>query len=266
MDDDWNFRIVKTKDNSRWFADPFVLSVSDDTIVLLAEEYSYSIKRGRIARLTINRDTYEITAVDIILDLQTHLSFPAIFRDGESVYVYPENSASSRCILYKYDDASRKMEAFAELSDMPLTDAVMMELNSLHLVLSSYLPNPNGRCLGVFKSDSRFGPYRYQKDIFFDDYTARNAGLAFNRDGIMVRPAQIGDGGLGYGLGIEFQRIETDGKSIRIIPLERRFPPEGYDGMHTFNSLGSVHVVDLRRYLRPGLRKLTHGVKMLLFK
>ena len=61
---------------NKWFADPFILDFDDKKITLLVEEFDYSIHRGRIARLVIDRNSWTITDCKIILDLGTHLSFP----------------------------------------------------------------------------------------------------------------------------------------------------------------------------------------------
>lgn len=264
VDDNWQFRFIQTGFRDRWFADPFILSVTDDEVVLLAEEFSYRIGRGRIARLSVDRRSLKMTDMEIVLDLPTHLSFPAIFRQGDEVFVYPENSASGCCTLYRYRDELRRMEPVSVLSDMPLTDAVLFEKDGRKLLLSTFLPLPNGRCLGLFRSDDVLGPYKKETEVRFDDFVARNSGLIFQEKGEFIRPAQIGDGGDGYGLGIEFQRLAFDGDAVLFTPVSRHYPPEGYDGMHTYNSLDGWHVVDCRRYLRPCLRNTLHRIKLLL--
>lgn len=50
---------VKKRINDRWFADPFILDVTESEIIILAEEYCYDIRRGRIARVVIDCKTFE---------------------------------------------------------------------------------------------------------------------------------------------------------------------------------------------------------------
>lgn len=113
---DPNIHWVKKQFKDRWFADPFILDVTDSDIIILAEEYCYKIRRGRIARVVIDRKTYEEKDFEIILDLPTHLSFPFIIRQNGKVYVMPENSASGCSTIYEYDDDSRKMTPLHHLS------------------------------------------------------------------------------------------------------------------------------------------------------
>lgn len=263
VDRDWNFRFIDTKYSDRWFADPFILSVAGQEVVVLAEEFTFRTGKGRIARLLIDADDCILKEMEIILELDTHLSFPAIFRKDGDVFIYPENSASGGSRLYRYDDQTRKMEAVALLSETPLTDAIIFQgVPGRNLILSTALPDPNGKELLVLASKDVFSPCQIIQKVHFDDYVARNAGDVFVRDGVFVRPAQICDGGYGYGLGVEFQKMEVgkDG-ALTFAPLERHFPPAGYDGMHTYNSWGDVHIVDCRRFLHPGLRGFLHRIK-----
>ena len=265
VDKDWNFRFIRSPYRDRWFADPFILSVSESEVVLLVEEFSYSIGRGRIARLSVDRKNLIVTDMQIILSLDTHLSFPFIFRDAGRVLICPENSASGHSTVYAYEDASRRAVPVATVCDYPLTDAVSVCVGDAGYVLSTYIPNPNGKVLTAFEkgNDGRYNP---MQEIVFEDYVARNAGAIFQRDGGLIRPAQICDGGFGYGLGIEFQRVLFCDGRFSFEAVERRFPPQGYDGLHTYNALDGVAVVDCRRYLRPALRGILHKVKGVIVK
>lgn len=55
LDVDW---VKMPKD--RWFADPFILDVTDDEILLLVEDYAYATKKGVISLLhiSINGDNF----------------------------------------------------------------------------------------------------------------------------------------------------------------------------------------------------------------
>ena len=60
-----------------WFADPFVLKVTDTSISLLAEEFRFKTGKGRIVRLDIDRETLTLEKVTPLID-GCHLSFPFI--------------------------------------------------------------------------------------------------------------------------------------------------------------------------------------------
>ncbi len=68
---------MRAKHQDGWFADPFVLKVTDSSISLLAEEFRYKTGKGRIVRLDIDRETLTLEKVTPLID-GCHLSFPFI--------------------------------------------------------------------------------------------------------------------------------------------------------------------------------------------
>ena len=68
---------MRAKHQDGWFADPFVLKVTDSSISLLAEEFRYKTGKGRIVRLDIDRETLTLETVTPLID-GCHLSFPFI--------------------------------------------------------------------------------------------------------------------------------------------------------------------------------------------
>ena len=68
---------MRAKHPDGWFADPFVLKVTDTSISLLAEEFRYKTGKGRIVRLDIDRETLTLETVTPLID-GCHLSFPFI--------------------------------------------------------------------------------------------------------------------------------------------------------------------------------------------
>jgi len=68
---------MRGKHPDGWFADPFVLKVTDTAISLLAEEFRYKTGKGRIVRLDIDRETLTLETVTPLID-GCHLSFPFI--------------------------------------------------------------------------------------------------------------------------------------------------------------------------------------------
>ncbi len=172
----------------RWFADPFILDVTNDSIQVLVEEYYDGIKRGRISRLDINRQTMQLENINTILQLDTHLSFPAILRKEGKVYFYPENCASGVLDLYEYDVKENRCKKACRLCEEPLTDAVMTDVFGKEQIFSTQIPTQNGNTLTVYeKKDDKF---LAQQDIQFTSNIARNAGDWFKEGCKVYRPAQ----------------------------------------------------------------------------
>ena len=77
------------------------MDYNEEEIIVLGEEYSDELLRGRIAKLVVDRKTYKLKSWKIILDLPTHLSFPRVVRKNGEIFIHPENSQSAvtRCIV-----------------------------------------------------------------------------------------------------------------------------------------------------------------------
>jgi hypothetical protein len=94
---------VKHHYKDSWFADPFILDVTDTDIIVLVEEWYKPIRRGRISKLIIDRNTFVLKDLQVVLQLDTHLSFPVIERREDGVYIYPENGESGNLSIYRYN-------------------------------------------------------------------------------------------------------------------------------------------------------------------
>ena len=94
-------RWLKHSYRDRWFADPFILKVTEHEIVVFVEECTMDKPKGIICELLIDRQTMELKRRHVMLELETHLSYPAIIRFKDKVYVYPENGDSGHLFMYE---------------------------------------------------------------------------------------------------------------------------------------------------------------------
>lgn len=238
-----------------WFADPFILEVRDDEIILLVEEFPYFSRKGRISRISVNKKTYELQSVIPVLELDTHLSFPAYFCQNGKVYIYPENSASGALTLYEYDDYDKKCRRIKEICSYPLTDAVMTDyFNSEKVIFSTKEPIQNSNRLFLYKKNN--DKYEEVLEFELDGNIARNAGAWFKVGQDVYRPAQ--DCNNRYGGGIIIQRISLTKAGLHFENIKKiSFNKKGYKlGCHTFNSKDNMSVIDVNGYRRPYLAKL----------
>ncbi len=231
----------------RWFADPFILDVTDDKIYVLVEEYYYPHKRGRLAMLTVDKASNKLLKVDTILELDSHLSFPAIIRRDGKILVYPENFKGGGLKLYDLDLEKPALVNARPISDALLTDAIYTELFGKKQIYSTEIPDPNGSTLGVYETDGA-GKYVKVKEYHFPEKIARNAGDWFEYKGKKYRPAQ--ESNTEYGHGISFQQIEETPDGLVFKELWRKSSPHPTMkvAFHTFNMYKGVMVVDCRGY------------------
>lgn len=243
----------------RWFADPYIFDVTDSEIIILAEEYCYKVKRGRIARVVFDRHTYEEKDFNIVLDLPTHLSFPFIFRKGDKVYVMPENSASGCSTLYEYNDKTQKVTKIAQVSNEPFTDATILELNGKHQLWTTMQPDPNGKTLTIYDFDeNNLIAGKKKSEVVFTLNIARNAGEVFSINDKMYRPAQ--DCSKCYGHGVVIQEISTVGNHCNFLEINS-FYPQSFkynQGIHTLNHYNGLVVFDTRGYRYPVVGRLVN--------
>lgn len=259
----WKFHVVKPPKGC-WYADPFILEITSKHIVLLVEEYSYNIGRGRIARISIDKETYKIVDSEIVLDLNTHLSFPNILRLNGNIYIYPENSESGNLYMYEYDILSHKLDAKQLMCPLPLTDAVRSDLFGTPVIFSTQLPIQNKNVVSIYRFECSSNKYEHLQDVVLEDNTARSAGNIFVSNNLIVRPAQNCNNG--YGCGLVFQSIEqNENGDFMFREIIRQAPPRKYEGMHTYNQLDDYVVVDLHKSIHPLIHKFLKKVKHLSF-
>lgn len=244
---------MKHSYKNRWFADPFILSVSEDKIFVLVEEFLDSIKRGRISLLEVLKKDYSLQKITPCLELPTHLSFPAILRTEEGVFVYPENSESGKLSLYKLSEDGQLISPKV-IAKEPLTDAIITSLFGDDLIFSTDSSNPNGAELNVYKNIR--GLFEKDSAIRFEKKIARNAGQWFEYKGEIYRPAQDCSGY--YGGAFIIQKVSKKNEHysfeniIRIESSNKKYNI----GCHTFNSYDGMCVIDVNGYRRPLIAKL----------
>lgn len=253
---------VKHNYEDRWFADPFILEENDEEITLLVEEYYEPIGLGRIAKLRIDKKSHRIVSNELVLQLDTHLSFPAIMRKDGKIYIYPENYKSGKLYLYEYDLNTNQCKLAGVLCDVPLTDAVYRNIDGIDYIFSTRGENPNGKNLGVY-SRGEDGKFTLSNTILFQENIARMAGDFFKVGTELYRPAQ--ESNTTYGHSISLQRIENDKGTFKVKEVVRLTSPHKIHklGFHTFNKLGNTIVIDVKGFRRPFLGTICYFFKHL---
>lgn len=230
----------------KWFADPFILDYDEKIIHLLVEEFDYKVHRGRIAKLTIDRNNWTVTDCRIILDCDTHLSFPMIWREKGHIYVCPENYKSGAWHIYEYDKEKEKLTYLKLLIKEQLTDAIMYKEGEEYYILSTFDPTPNGNHLSVYHSDSLLGEYTKVDVIEFEENIARNAGMIFKYQGKLIRPAQECNNT--YGHALSFQCVDMKDGNLSFKEVYRFTSPHSmyHYGTHTYNEYKGMAVIDVK--------------------
>ncbi len=227
---------MKHSYKDRWFADPFILEINEEHIIVLVEEYLLKNKKAQISKLIIKKDNFVLQDIIPIIVSDTHLSFPAYYREGDRVYIYPENSASSGLVVYTFNKDCTKLISQKRIIDNPLTDSVFTPDDRKYMFTTA-VPKQNENELQIYEYDEMKEKYNYLTTYNFTKKIARNGGLTFKYNNELYRVAQECE--INYGYAIIIQKIKNldnlktiDFKDIvRLAPFDKIYNR----GFHTFN-------------------------------
>lgn len=252
---------LKHSYKDRWFADPFILDVTDNEIMVLVEEWYDPIQRGRISKLIVDKYSYELKDMKVMIDEGQHLSFPAITRKSDGIYVQPECCVSNQLVEYKYNTSTDSFERKGRISDLPLTDSVRNSFFGEEFLFSTKLPDANGKELGIYSWDVSSSSYVIREYCHFDENISRMAGNFFICKERIYRPSQVCI--KSYGDAVSLQEVQYDNNKWIFKEIRRIYSPNSaFDlGFHTFNEYKGVIVVDALGYRRPKLCRFLRKIK-----
>jgi len=255
------YQWIKNPYKGHWYADPFVLDVTDDKIFLLVEDMPINnsifkkkdvLEKASISQLTVNRHTYEIEKREVILDLTTHLSFPNIVRYKGDIYVYPENVYGEKLNIYKYDLSQNKLVFAKTLIDEPVWDSVITEYFGQPLCFTS---REDDYHLDIYKWNEEKMVFEYWQSVESEHRNMRMAGQLFKVGDKIYCPSQNSE--RCYGNATEIKEVQyKDGKfSFKTIRTLKSTHPTLKEGMHTLNEYKGVVVIDVIGNNYPRIKK-----------
>ena len=249
--------------NDRWFADPFILSADESHIIVLCEEFYKPKGLGRISRLCVDRKTLDLQSIDVILELDTHLSFPNIQREDGRIYIYPENGKSGKLSRYIYDDDSKKCKFESVLVNDALADSSILEYKEKVYLFSTPSSNGNGNLLRIYEKDENNYTFSKYFEYPFEERIARMAGAFFTYGGKVYRPTQ--ECNVQYGHAVTLQEVTIQEEQWHFKEVRRLYSvhPKLNVGMHTFNVYNDLIVTDALGFDNAWIRKFLKFFKIL---
>lgn len=246
---------MKHSYKDRFFADPFVLTSNFEQIVVFAEELEFDKPIGRLVELIIDAKTKQLLERYILLQLDTHLSYPIIKKIGDKVYVYPENGISGRLSMYEYIPETHSLKFLDVVIDEALADATIVEWGDKSYLFATKMPLTQEN-LHLYSS-SEFG--KGYKEIGLVERSksfSRSGGNLFVVNNKLYRPTQDCEKRYGGGVNImEVVNIEGEYKEEKVMSLY----PNSFKynlGLHTINFYDNGCVVDGYGYLYPILGRI----------
>lgn len=252
-------RWMKHKYKDRWFADPFIYNVTDKEIVVFVEECPISdTPKGILCELHVDRKTMHLLERYVLLELDTHLSYPAFIQKDGVTYVYPENGASGKLNIYEYDKSNHRLINPVCILDEAVADSTILVENGKFYLIATKAENPLEEAF-LYSSDNIKGEYKMMsmQPVQARRTCSRPAGNWIQESCNIYRPAQ--DCGERYGGGINMMRIDSLNPYVEVAAFSIRPVGHKYQlGIHTINSstMADLLVVDGYGYLHPYLYRI----------
>jgi len=236
----------------RWFADPFILSYNETEIAVLVEECPIDNPKGIICELIIDRNTMRLKQRYVLLELDTHLSYPAIWRENGKIYVYPENGASGSLKIYEYDSENHRLVNPRVILNEAVADATIWKEDVNYFLVATKFSKTQEDAF-LYKSKSVFGPFTPVEESPFATGRAysRQAGNLFKVEDCLYRPTQ--NCVARYGSGVTLMKGRLSGNHIQE-DVVLKIAPNNWKyslGLHTLNFKNDLCVIDGSGYLYP---------------
>lgn len=258
---------LKHSYHDRWFADPFILRANKNEIVVFVEECLMESPKGIICELVIDRKTISLKERYVLMEKETHLSYPAIIRQDGKVYVYPENGASGKLNIYEYDEKNHCLMNPTCILDEAVADATIVKREGIYFMSATKFPNTQ-ECAFLYVADSPFGPFRQAAPMPYQTAKdcSRQGGDFLVVEDKVYRPAQDCTERYGSSLNImeikDFNEGVQEKKVFCIDPVKGRYSL----GLHTLNFADGFCVVDGYGYYKPVLGRLYYDVRRVIRK
>ncbi|MBR6972700.1 MAG: hypothetical protein IKH89_08170 [Bacteroidales bacterium] len=251
-------RWMKHPYRDRWFADPFIYEVTNNEIVVFVEECPMEKPKGIICELHIDRRTLRLLKRYVLLELDTHLSYPAIIRYGGQAYVYPENGASGKLNIYRYDSEKHQLVEPRCILEDAMADSTIINQNGAFYLIATKSENSQEDAF-LYHSNDILSPFKpiFNNSVQSSRKCSRPAGNWITLNNRICRPSQNCEAR--YGSGITIMEVDSldpykESELFSIVPVGYKYSL----GIHTlnFNQQKNLAVVDGYGYLNPTFSRI----------
>ena len=238
---DYKIVWMKHKYNDRFFADPFILSADEKTICILAEEYLFVEGKGKIVKLTIDRNSKVLLKREKLLETPFHLSYPFLYGN----HIYPEQNSSGKWIRYNLEGDNPKV-----VSDVGFIDGTIFNDGFHEWLFATKIDEGKAdACRKLYRYEIINGQPSAETELLIkNDYIAsRPAGNFFNFRGEWYRVAQSSSDKI-YGEYVSICKIlsctESSYSEEKIMEVSSKNERRFNRGLHTLNLYDDFIVVD----------------------
>ena len=235
-----------------WAADPFLVEYKG-RIYLFAELFLYKSERnGVIGYCEYTEGGFSDWKIS--MDEHWHLSYPNVFVKDGKLLMCPETYQKNEVSIYELVDFPNNWKLVKTIiNNIKLVDTTFLSIDDENYIFSfePTFKGDNGR-LVIYKTDENDRVIE-GKVITDDRLVARPAGNFINKDGKLYRVCQISENS--YGEGINITEVESVWPEYKEKIVKTIYPSDikidssiKFEGIHTYNSLGDLEVIDLKFY------------------
>ncbi|MFR5876156.1 MAG: hypothetical protein ACLUFN_06670 [Eubacterium sp.] len=267
LDDEFT---VLSNSKRYWCADPF-FAKKDDKYYLFFEMYDRLKRKGLLGYREISKTS--IGDLKVIYESDTHLSYPFIFEKDGAFFIIPESNKSGELFLLRCTDFPSQWKKECVIAKENLADTTVFSYNNVDYYISERVDGTNNfNRIDLFYEENGQFKECLNNPVKLDASTARCAGKIFKYDGSYIRPSQ--DCGVAYGEKLNFNKIISISKenyeeelittiSPKEIKLDKK---ESYIGIHTYNRIDNIEVIDLKTEQKFDLYNLVGILYKLFYK
>ncbi|MHA1843331.1 MAG: glucosamine inositolphosphorylceramide transferase family protein [Promethearchaeota archaeon] len=252
-DDELEVNWIFSLDKSRSYADPFPIKWRNK-IYIFFENYVIKNNKGEIGAISLEKSQILAQNIEPVISKPFHLSYPFVFNYRNEIYLLPESIKTKEITLYKAVKFPFIWEKTATiLRNFACSDPTIFFYNDSWWLACSGANGEKNNKLYIFYSKDLYGPWISHKNnpVKVDVRSSRPAGRIFEYKGRLIRPSQ--DCSKTYGRRIiinEILKLTPFEFKERIIKIINPDYNSCFDkGIHTFNPIGDIIIVDGKKDL-----------------
>jgi folate-dependent phosphoribosylglycinamide formyltransferase PurN len=247
----WRGKVIPNPPG-RFLADPFALVSQEGERYIFLEDLEDRLGRGVISAYRLD-DNGVAERLGVVLEESFHLSFPFIFRSGDTLYMCPETAQTRQVRLYRCTEFPLRWEFERVLLDaIDASDTLIFEHGAgwamLTSIDSSALGGPSE--LHGYLADDPLGPWTKigSGPLLMDAERGRNGGLLTRGEHVFRVAQRPGFGAYGRAFSIyRIDRMDEHGYGeTKVQDVEPAFR-QGIDGTHHLHNDGDFVVFDFMR-------------------
>lgn len=254
-----------------FIADPFIFKNKQGNLFVLYEDFSPE-QNGFIAIKALDEQFNTINE-KILLQTNTHLSYPFIIEEAGTTYIIPETQQTNNLIAYPFNFETLSVEkGIPILNNTGILDATFLKYDNKYWIFASVGDGINfNNQLNIYYADGLFGQYTpHQNNPVKNNLDgSRPAGAIIQIADTYYRPAQ--NCKAYYGQSITINKIKTLTTTCFEEEVHCILTADAFkyytDGVHTINSIkDEIIVIDGIKMIFMPLLKLKLFIKTLLGK